>query len=325
MGFCEFDGAAIEDVDGLPLFAAEVIAAAVHPHDLAATGYAEAGCGAFVRFELWHAGLLLVGVFVVVFVGEVVADYGGSGGGFCDFFVFLVGLGRGSGARRSGGGFGEGGEFPFVGREDGGHVAAFEGGLFFDGGDVFEGLDHPVDEGFADLRVGDFAPAEHDRDFDLVALFEKLGGCPRFEVDIVVVDFRLHADFAKLDVDLVFAGLALFLRLFVFEPAEVHEPRDGWVGLGGDFDEVDVALAGHGEGLGRFDDADLAALFVDQADFRNADAFVDPGLRRCRPWWYLRSSPQTAPRESFEQVLMLARVACSVYPVRVLGPRIGRG
>lgn len=204
-------------------------------------------------------------------------------------------------------------------------MAAFEGGLFFDSGDVVEGLNYPVDEGFADLGMGDFPAAKHDRDFDLVAFFEQLGSRPRFEVDIVVVDLWLHADFAKLDVDLVFAGLALFLRLFVFEPAEVHEPRDWRVGLGSDFDEVDVALAGHGEGLGCFDDADLATLFVNQSDFRNADAFVDPGLRRCRPWWYLRSSPQTAPRESFEQLFMLARVACSVYPVSVLGSRIGRG
>lgn len=145
---------------------------------------------------------------------------------------------------------------------------------------------HTVQQRLADLRVRDFAPAEHDRDLDLVSLLQQLGRGPRFEVHIVVIDLGLHAHFAELNVLLVLLGFALFLGLFVLEPAKVHEPRDRWAGLCCHLHQVYFTLARHLQRICGPHNADLAAFLVDHTQFRYADAFVDPRLGRRRLRWY---------------------------------------
>ncbi len=241
--------------------------------------------------------IVIRGVVIFLDLIVLVVDHrcfsGGGGNGFVFFFLDRS-LSRGG---SSGSGPRESGHLLLVGGEDDGHVAAFEHRALLDHRDVVEAGDNSIEQGFADLRMGDFPPAKHDRDLDFVTLFQQFGGGPRFEVDIVVVDFRLHAHFAELHILLVFLGLALLLGLFVLEAAEVHQPGDWRGSLGGNLDQVDIALAGHAQRLGGLDDTDLAAFLVDQADFRHADAFVDARLWRRWLWRYLRSFPQTAPRD----------------------------
>src|SRR5262249_32006001 len=136
---------------------------------------------------------------------------------------------------------------------------------------------------------------------DLVTLLEQLGRGPGFEVDIVLIDFRLHTDFAKLHVDLVLLRFAVFLGLFVLIAAEVHEPRHGRAGSGSNLDEVYLPLASHGDRFGCADHAYLLTVFVDQAYLGYPDPLVDTWLRRRgfrRCFW---SFPQTAPRLKLDE------------------------
>jgi hypothetical protein len=70
-------------------------------------------------------------------------------------------------------------------------------------------------------------------------------------------------------------GLPLLLGLFVLELAVVEDAADGRVGVGGDFDEVEAGVAGHGERFVDGRDAQLVALIVDDEDFPDANPFVD--------------------------------------------------
>src|SRR5829696_3661368 len=82
-------------------------------------------------------------------------------------------------------------------RHDHREKAAFHRRRLFQCTKFLHALVDAVEEGTADLRVGDLAAAEHDADLDFVALLEELLHVPRLEVDVVVVDLRLHADLAE--------------------------------------------------------------------------------------------------------------------------------
>ena len=77
-----------------------------------------------------------------------------------------------------------------------------------------------VEEAAADVRVGHLAAAEEDRELDLVAADEELGGVAAFGFEVVFVDLGTDADFFQLDDVLVLAGLTLFPALIVAELAE---------------------------------------------------------------------------------------------------------
>ena len=164
---------------------------------------------------------------------------------------------------------------------------------------IFEVVEDTIEEVLADLGVGDLPPPEHDRDLHLVALAQQLLDGARLEVDVVHVDLRLHAHFTQAGLGLVLARLALLLRLLVLEAAEVHEAGDGGRGLAGDLDEVNVALAGHGNCVCGWEHTYLLTLFVNNPHFGNADALVNARLRR---WWLRRnlraSFSQAAPRQT---------------------------
>ena len=94
-------------------------------------------------------------------------------------------------------------------------------------------------------------------------------------VVIVLVDLRPELDFLDLDdvlVPLRFAGALLLLVLVL---PVIHDPADRRHGRGRDLHEVEPLLPGNRQGLRRGHDAELLARVVDDADFTNADAFVD--------------------------------------------------
>ena len=109
-------------------------------------------------------------------------------------------------------------------------------------------------------------------------------------------------------------GLAALARLLVAELAVVHDLADRRPFVGGDLDQVEAGLAGHLQGLGGRDDAELLAVGADQADGADADLFVDAGaaaVARARgvaverwdassPWsWGTRTRPAHAGRVTF--------------------------
>lgn len=282
-----FDRPAKLDRDGLPLLAAEVVPAAVHSHDLASAGYAKARGGALVGLQFRHVSLLLlVDRFVCVRIVDVVildrflANHRRCGSRGENFSVFLFFFNRHtrSSSSESCGACG-GGDLLLVRSEDDCHVPAFEHRIAFENSDRFETGDDAVQEVLANLRMRNLASAEHDRHFDLVALLEQLRCGARLEVDIVIVDLRLHPHLAELDVDLVFLGLPILLRLFVLEAAEVHQSRDRRACRRRDLDKVDITLPGHGDRFRGPHNPDLLAFFVDQTDFGNTNPLVDTRFR----------------------------------------------
>src|SRR5581483_6709034 len=72
-------------------------------------------------------------------------------------------------------------------------------------GDILDTLLNPLQQLTAELALRNFAPTEHHRYFDLVAFGQKLRRRPRLEVEIVLIDPRLHAYFTQGDLLLVLA------------------------------------------------------------------------------------------------------------------------
>ena len=95
-------------------------------------------------------------------------------------------------------------------------------------------------------------------------------------VVVVLGDLRAELDLAHGDLLLVLARLLDLLGLLVLVLGVVEHAADRRARLGGDLDEVEVALLGEGERVGRLQHADLVALVVDQAHLGHANALVDP-------------------------------------------------
>ena len=91
----------------------------------------------------------------------------------------------------------------------------------------------------------------------------------------MLVDLGPELDFLDLDDVLVPLRFARALLLLVLILPVIHDPADGRHRRGGDLHEVEPLLPGDGQGLRRGHDAQLLAGVINDADFTNADAFVD--------------------------------------------------
>src|SRR4029077_9724375 len=122
------------------------------------------------------------------------------------------------------------------------------------------------------------AAAEHDRDLDLVLALEEALDVTLLGVVVVLRDLRAELDLTNRDLLLMLAGGLELLRLLVLVLGVVEHTADGRTGLGGDLDEVEIALLRVPERVRSLHHADLAAVLADQAHFRHADTVVDPCL-----------------------------------------------
>src|SRR5204862_4613533 len=101
------------------------------------------------------------------------------------------------------------------GRDHHRHVATFLGGVLLDDGEARQFLGEPVEDRGAALGVGDLAPAEHDRDLDLVLVAQEALYVSLLGVVVVRGDLGTELDLAHGDLLLVLARLLLLLRLLV--------------------------------------------------------------------------------------------------------------
>ena len=95
------------------------------------------------------------------------------------------------------------------------------------------------------------------------------------ELIIVFVHLRTELDLFDFDDLLVLSRLAGALLLLVLVLPEVHDAADRRHGRRRDLDEVESLLLRNRKRLRRRHDAQLLPRVVDDADFPNADAFVD--------------------------------------------------
>jgi hypothetical protein len=90
----------------------------------------------------------------------------------------------------------------------------------------------------------------------------------------VLVHGDRELDFLENDDFLLLAGGALAFVLFVQELAVILDAADGRDGIGRDLDEVETALTRDLQSFKRRQNAELLAVFVDDADLACANSFV---------------------------------------------------
>jgi len=94
----------------------------------------------------------------------------------------------------------------------------------------------------------------------------------------VRVDLRPELHFFDDRQDLVSPGLPGLLRALVLELSVVHELADGWAGVRGDLDEIEIGLLRQSQGFADRNNADLLTLGSDEANLGNADPVVNAWL-----------------------------------------------
>ena len=143
-------------------------------------------------------------------------------------------------------------------------------------------LGQTVEDHLPALGVRDLAPAEHDRDLDLVLVLEEALDVALLGRVVLLGDLRAELDLADRDLLLVLARGLELLGLLVLVLGVVQHAAHGRARLGSDLDEIEVALLGVAQGLVGAHDTDLRAIVADHSDLGNADALVDP--RRVPLW-----------------------------------------
>ncbi len=133
--------------------------------------------------------------------------------------------------------------------------------------------------------MGHLSAAKTQRDFDLVAFFEKSANGAHFHVVIVIVDARTHLDFFELNDLLIFASFGGFLLLLKFELAEVEDLAHRRLSVRRDLYEVEPDLFGAGECVKLGNHSDVLTRLVDQADFAGADLVINFGAGRFPALW----------------------------------------
>src|SRR6185436_9924010 len=110
----------------------------------------------------------------------------------------------------------------------------------------------------------------------LVAVLEETLDVLLLELVIVFVDLRPELDLFDQDHFLVTLRLATALLFLVLVLPEIHDAADRRYGRRRNLDQVESLLLGDRQCLRRRHDAELLAGVIDDADFADADSFVDP-------------------------------------------------
>ena len=134
--------------------------------------------------------------------------------------------------------------------------------------------DHAVQDLATQVRVRHLAPAEHDRDLDLVPPVQEPHDVALLGGVVVLVDLGAELDLLQAGPRLLLAGLLLANVAFVLELAVVHDPAHGRIGLRRDFDEVQIQVTGLAQRLAGVDHPDLLAVGPHQAYLGRPDPVV---------------------------------------------------
>jgi hypothetical protein len=135
-----------------------------------------------------------------------------------------------------------------------------------------------IEKLLAQFRVTHLPAPEHDCDFDLVALTEKLRHLSSLGIE--VADADLGPVFHLLDAAAGCLAPRLFspLGLVELELSEVHDPGDRRIGIGCHLHQVQVQLASNSERFGKRLDPKLNPVRIDKANLSCPYTVVDPVL-----------------------------------------------
>ena len=151
---------------------------------------------------------------------------------------------------------------------------AFHAGHEFDDAVVANVEDQAIDDLVAEIAVRHLAALEAQRGLDLVPFVKEADCHVLFGLVVMLVDGDREFDFLDDDDLLLLARGAVGLVFFVQVLAVVLDFADRRDGVGGDFYQVKGALPSHFEGFEGSHDAELLAIFVDDADFAGAYALI---------------------------------------------------
>lgn len=124
--------------------------------------------------------------------------------------------------------------------------------------------------------------SESYRDLDLVAIFEELPHVICLEVEIMLGNLGLHADFLEFGHLGPLLGILDFLLLLELELSIVEQFAYRGHGLGSNLDKVETKLARNLQSLESGNNPSLLALLVNQAYFAHADLLIDPQVFLCQ-------------------------------------------
>jgi hypothetical protein len=162
------------------------------------------------------------------------------------------------------------------GGDDHHDLAAFKARIGFNFGDFgCIGLD-PVEEPVSQLLMGHFATPETQRHFDLVALFEEALDGLHFDVIVMIVNHRAHLYLFDFNDFLLLAGFGGLLLLLEFELAIIQDLGHRRHCVGRDFDQIEIGLLGHCEGLTGGNDPNILSIGSDEAHLARVDTVVYP-------------------------------------------------
>jgi hypothetical protein len=173
-----------------------------------------------------------------------------------------------------GGGAAKVGNSPSLRRKDHYDPPALHRWVLFELADFAELVDDPPHQLEALLHVGIFPAAEDHRKYDFVLLFQELLGPVDLGHQVVFTDFGPEAELFVPTVMSV--PLVLPLLLLVLELSIVHDATDGWLLGWGNLDQIEPHFASLLQRLVRRDDSQLGSVMRNDANWRNADLFVDP-------------------------------------------------
>ncbi len=159
---------------------------------------------------------------------------------------------------------------------------AFHAGHEFDDAGVADVLNQAVDDGVAQFAMGHLASAEAQAGLDLVSAGEELDCLIFLGLVVVLIDGDGELDLLDDDDFLFLFGGAFAFFFLVEEAAVVLDAADGRDGVGRDFDQVEAAFAGNLQSFEGRQDAELFAVFVDDADFARTNSVVDADKGLCR-------------------------------------------
>src|SRR5215813_442719 len=161
-----------------------------------------------------------------------------------------------------------------VGREDHEHLPALHPGRLLDHRHLLEISDHLVEHGLAQLLVGDFPAAEHDRHSSLVALFEEAPDVANLESIVVLFGLGPQLHFLEVDNHLLLLRLGGLLLLLVLEAAVVHDLADRRLRHRVDLDQVKTELGGFLQGCFDCEDSELLTRWTYDAHLPSADPAI---------------------------------------------------
>jgi len=126
--------------------------------------------------------------------------------------------------------------------------------------------------------MGDFTPAEEERNLYLVPLFEEPFDIPELELKIMVFGPRPDFDFLYMNNGLVFLRFLAPLVLLVFIFPVIHDPADRRRSSRGDLHQIQTLFLGEPDGLFDGQNPDLFSVGIDDPHFRRPDLSVDVGF-----------------------------------------------